>query len=219
MFKQINIGIAEDHSLFRQCLKSTLLTDEGVNVLFDVSNGQELLDNLKIHQPQVILMDIRMPVMDGEKALEQIVLSYPTIKVIIISMHNSELYIAEFIKRGARAFIAKQSDIEEVLKAIYTVCNEGYYFNDNISPSLVNEVLSSKQSESSIFTVRERLIIQLLCKEMSASYIGKQLFISTRTVEWHKKNIFDKARVKTLAGLALFAIKSNIIPNPDDAFN
>lgn len=219
MYKQISIGIAEDHLMFRQCLKSMLVTDESINVLFDVANGQELLDNLKIHQPQVILMDIRMPVMNGEKALEQVVQLYPQVKVIIISMHNSELYVADFIKKGARAFIAKHSDVVEVIKAINSVCNDGYYFNENVSPLLVNEIMRVKKPDPSELTTRERLIIQLLCKEMNASHIGEQLFISTRTVEWHKKNIFDKAGVKSLAGLALFAIKHNIIPNPDDGFN
>ncbi len=219
MIKPILVAIAEDHLLFRQGIVTMLSDEENIKVLFDVANGQELLDNLKDKRPDVILLDIRMPVMNGEEALEYISGNYPDIKVIVISMHYSDHYITHFIKNGARGFLPKNCPIESVIDAIIAVHNHGYYFDNKVSRSMITELLQTKKIPQVELTDRELLIIKLLCDEKSTAEIGEQLLISNRTVEWHKKNIFDKTSSKSLAGLAIYAIKHKIINNPEEGFD
>jgi DNA-binding NarL/FixJ family response regulator len=223
MIKPVNIAIAEDYHLFRQGIVSMLLNEPGINVIFEAANGEELITKMKLQQPQIVLMDIRMPIMDGKQALEIINNDFPGTRVIILSMHYSESYISEYIASGACSFLPKNCSIEKIIEAIYAVHKQGYYYDDRVSKSLASQLAKAKKADNPTdhgqLTEREIDIVRLLCEDKSLIEIGKDLHISVRTVEWHKKNVFEKTGAKSLAGLAVYAIKQGIVPNPEDLFN
>lgn len=218
MIKKINIAIAEDHQLLRQGMIALLKEEEGLNILFDVANGQELLDKLKEHKPDIILLDIAMPVMDGKEALEKIRVEYPEIHVIIISSYYADKYITEFIARGAKGFLPKNCDIEIVVDAIYSVYDKGYYFDTTVSRSIVDKLMESegiKIYPSDSLSDKEKEILRWICLEKTNQEISQAVFLSKRTVEWHKKNILEKTNSKTTIGLVRYAIKHKILRDSD----
>jgi len=219
MIKKINIALAEDHQLVRQGMIALLKEEEGLNILFDVSNGKELMDMLKHTRPDIILLDIAMPVMDGKDALEKIRYKYPKIHVIIITSHYNERYISEFITRGAKGFLPKNCDIEKVVDAIYSVFDQGYYFDTMVSRSIVEKLQLENfkvfPSENTL-SIKEKEILRLICMEKSNKEISENVFLSKRTVEWHKKNILEKTKSKSVIGLVKYAMKYDILLDTDN---
>lgn len=207
--------MAEDHLLFRQGLTTLLKEYEEINVLFDASNGIELLDELKKSKPDVILLDIEMPIMNGKEALLKIKEKYPAIKVIMISSYYDDAYITEYLLLGAVGFLPKHCDIEKVIDAIFAVYEQGFYFDNNISKSLLAKLMKSKAVNptlpNQILSNREIDILKLTCLEKTSKEISEELFISQRTVEWHRKQIMIKTKAKNVVGLVMYAIKNKII--------
>jgi len=207
--------LAEDHLLFRQGLTTLLKEYEEINVLFDASNGIELLDELKKSKPDVILLDIEMPIMNGKEALLKIKEKYPAIKVIMISSYYDDAYITEYLLLGAVGFLPKHCDIEKVIDAIFAVYEQGFYFDNNISKSLLAKLMKSKAVNptlpNQILSNREIEILKLTCLEKTSKEISEELFISQRTVEWHRKQIMIKTKAKNVVGLVMYAIKNKII--------
>lgn len=219
MIKKINIAIAEDHQLLRQGMISLLKEEEGLNILFDVGDGETLLECLKTYQPDVILLDIAMPLMDGKEALEKIRQKYPDINVIIVSTYYIDKFITEFIARGAKGFLPKNCDIEKVVDAIYTVHDKGYYFDTTVSRSIVDKLMESEgiaiYPSNDSLSQKEKEILRLICLEKTNQEISEILFLSKRTVEWHKKNIVEKTNSKSAIGLMRYAIKNKILRDSD----
>ena len=207
--------MAEDHLLFRQGLTTLLKEYEEINVLFDASNGIELLDELKKSKPDVILLDIEMPIMNVKEALLKIKEKYPAIKVIMISSYYDDAYITEYLLLGAVGFLPKHCDIEKVIDAIFAVYEQGFYFDNNISKSLLAKLMKSKAVNptlpNQILSNREIDILKLTCLEKTSKEISEELFISQRTVEWHRKQIMIKTKAKNVVGLVMYAIKNKII--------
>jgi DNA-binding NarL/FixJ family response regulator len=215
MKKPINIALAEDHLLLRQGLITLFKEYEEIKVLFDVSNGKELLDELKKSKPDVILLDIEMPIMNGKEALLKIKEKYPALKVIMISSYYDDAYITEYLLLGAVGFLPKHFDIEKVIDAIFAVYEQGYYFDNKISTSLVVKLMKSKAVNptlpNQILSNREIEILKLTCLEKTSKEISEELFISQRTVEGHRKQIMIKTKAKNVVGLVMYAIKNKII--------
>lgn len=213
--KSISIAIVDDHLLMRQGLISLLKEFEQINILFDVSNGLEMLDQLKIHKPDIVLLDIEMPVMNGRKALTKMQEIYPDIKIIILSTHYSDAFIEEYIVSGANGFLPKESDIEIIIDAINDVYKNGYYYDNKISPSLVSKLRKSFKARASVqpasLTDQEKRIIKLFCMGKTAVGISEELFISKRTVEWHKENIYRKLEIRNTAELIKYALINTIV--------
>lgn len=215
MKEKINVGIAEDHLLVRQGMVSLLREFEELNILFDVGDGKELMSQLKESKPDVILLDIEMPHMNGREALEKIKIRYPKIKVIIISMHFEEPYIIEFIKKGANGFLPKNVDIEFIVDAIYSAHHEGYYFDSKVSKVLAANLINPHVGESaqaiSVLSDREIQILKYVCFERTNREIGEILNLSQRTIEGHRKSILKKTGAKTSMGMVIYAIKNKYI--------
>jgi DNA-binding NarL/FixJ family response regulator len=224
MIKKIKLALAEDHQLVRQGMIALLKEEEGLNILFDVSNGKELMDKLKNSKPDIILMDIAMPIMNGREALEKITQKYPKINVIIITSHYSDKYIAEFITRGAKGFLPKHCDIEKVVDAIYSVHAQGYYFDPTVSRSIVEKLVMSENARifpsDTLLSEKEIEILRLVCMEKTNQEISDVVFLSKRTVEWHKNNILEKTNSKSVISLVRYAIKNGILDaiNDDEDF-
>ena len=211
---QISVAVAEDFAMVRQGLVALLNRNEGIEVKFDVENGLELIQTLESSPVDVVLLDLDMPVMNGHEALKILHKDYPSIHVIIISMHDSKDFVGECILGGAKGFLPKNSDIEKVVEAIQCVVEHGYYLNEKLSPGLLMSLLSdgvpSKDEPVSEFTEREIEVVQLLCQEKTAKEISEILFLSPRTVETHRTRIFDKTNSKNVAGMVVYAIKNGI---------
>lgn len=208
------VGLAEDHNIVRQGLVSLLKIEESTRVLFDVSNGAELLEELKKDvKPDVILLDLEMPILDGRKALEIITSKYPFIKVIILSMHTKLDFISECIAIGAHGFLSKDNDFDIIVDAIHAVIVKGFYFDENVSKSLVTE-LRRKPLPTNGFTeplnAVDIQVIQLICEGHKTPKIAELLFLSQRTIEGRRLNIYRKTQTSNLVELVVYAIKNGI---------
>jgi len=222
MNKPIRIALAEDHALFREGLASLLKEEEELTLVFEASNGEELLEGLKKHKVDVVLLDLNMPVLDGKQTLNLLMAKYSKVRTIVLTMFDSESYIMETIRLGARGFLAKNCSIEKVVDAIYAVHEQGYYFHDEVSKSqlfrLVNDVGIEPSFQNEPLSARERTILELICNEKKNNEIADLLCISVRTVEVHRQNLLRKTNSKNVAGLVIFAIKEgyySIFPESD----
>jgi DNA-binding NarL/FixJ family response regulator len=215
MAKRINIGIADDHLVLRQGLVSLLKEYDNLNVILDVNNGKELMEELKTKKPDIILLDIEMPVMNGGVALEKIRVKYPTLKVIIMSMHFNDGYIIEYIKKGACAFLPKNCDIDKIVEAIHSVHKNGYYFDDKVSAAMAATIKRMSFEQDLVpgtdFTKRELEILRLVCKKKSSTDIATELNLSNRTVEGHRYNIARKIGITDPEELIRFAIETKLV--------
>ncbi len=216
MSKYINIGIADDHLLLRQGLVSLLKEYSDLRVIVDVNNGRELMEALKTSKPDIVLLDIEMPIMNGREALEKITLKYPGIKVIIMSMHFNDAYIIEFIKNGACAFLPKNCDVDKILDAILSVYEVGYYYDHRVSLAMANLLKNAPFDIDGLvidteFTKRELDILKLICQKKTNTQIANALNLSTRTVEGHRYRISKKTNTNSTLELIEYAIDHKFI--------
>lgn len=211
----IRIGIADDHVLLREGLKALLLEYEQITVLFDVGNGIELLNAIKKKQPEIILLDLEMPGMNGMQVLEVIKIKYPLLKVIVLTNYYSDSHLIEFISKGASAFLPKNYDIEKIMDAIYTVHEKGFYYDkhtDEILKSRLNLLFQNKQaSNNTCLTNRELSIIRMVCSGMSNKDIANQLNLSVRTIEGNRYSISKKTNTHNALALLDYATKNKIL--------
>lgn len=212
----INIAIAEDQVLFRKGIISLLNTFNTVTVCIEAGNGKELLENLSkssdtIH---ICLIDLNMPILNGIETMKQIRKLYPSIKNIILTIHEEEKYIHKLIEEGANAYLAKNTNPDELEKALHAVIKQDYYFNDASIKAMHNNLKGKKNKSiytSSIdLTRREKEILNLICQEFTSQEIAQKLFISESTANGHRNNLLLKIGCKNTAGLVLFAIKNDL---------
>lgn len=211
---KIVIGIAEDHDLVREGMVALLKGSELIQVAFDVNNGKDALEACKEFSPDILLLDIEMPVMSGKEVLKVIKVKYPKIRVIIVSAFFAEPFVVEFIKTGANAFLPKNCNSAKVIEAIVSVYNQGAYFDSDVSimlaRQLAGEKLNAKTSNIS-FTPTEISIITLICKNKINKEIAETLALSQRTVEWHRSNIMRKINSKNVSALIIYAIQNRLV--------
>lgn len=184
-------------------------------MVFDVSNGEELLLELNKTTIDILILDIEMPIMNGFEALQLISKNHPVIKVIILSSYYENEMIYQALTLGAKGFLPKHADIETVIEAINHVADNNYFFDEKITPQLISRLQTSsrelKQNELSLLSERELEVLPLICEGLKNKEIANKLFISERTVENHRKNIFVKTNSKNAFGLIVYAIKNGLI--------
>lgn len=211
----INIAFAEDQVLFRKGMISLLETFENINVCIEAENGQDLLDKLSSSKDtiDIALIDINMPQLNGIETLDQLRRTFPSIKTIILTVHEEDKFIHKLIEEGANAYLAKNAAPDEVKKAIEGVVANDYYFNEKTITVMVNYNKTKKQKgiQQGIeeITKREKEVLSLICKEYTSQEIGEKLFISESTVNGHRNNLLAKTQARNTAGLVLFAIRNN----------
>jgi DNA-binding NarL/FixJ family response regulator len=213
--EKINIAVVDDQQLFRQGLVSLLKENKNLNILFEAENGNDLLEKLKVKLPDVILLDIEMPVLDGIETTMKLKSKYPDIKIIILTMHDEEEMIVHLIEKGAHGFLPKNEDIESVIDSIFSVHENGYFFNDRISKAMVRGLMSAKKIEPKFQDIelneRELEVIRLLCKEQTSPEIAQQMHLSTKTVDNYRVTLIKKLKVKNSIGLVMYAVKRGLI--------
>lgn len=213
----IGVAIVDDQHLFRQSLASLIQTVDNLVLVADAANGQEFANMLPklTSEVNVVLVDLDMPIMNGvllNKLLQQ---EYPDIKVIILSAHAEERIMAQMLEDGASAYLAKNCDKDELVLAIQTVHTAGYYINKSALKALKNSsyiknISLQQQDHSSLLTIREVQVLQLICQEFTNAEIADKLFISVRTVEGHRNKLLEKTGCQSTAGLVIFAIKHKL---------
>lgn len=213
--KPINLAIADDHKIFRNGLKATLEDCADLNLIIEASNGKELIGQLATRTPDVILMDIKMPEMDGMQTTAHIHQNFKDIKVLALSMHNEDKYIVDMMKAGASGYLLKNAEPEEIIEAITTVHNKGFYFNEHLSVTLIKQLVGPGHDNAPQQNIelndREIEVLKLVCQEYSNQEIADKIFLSVRTVEGYRARLFEKTGSKNLVGLVIFAIKNGII--------
>ncbi|PBQ34033.1 hypothetical protein CNR22_20370 [Sphingobacteriaceae bacterium] len=216
--KKIKMMVAEDHKLVRELLfKEIPLYSDRVEMVGAAKNGIELLQLLKEHIPDIILLDIYMPEMDGWKVLKVLQTDYPNIKTIMLSSEFDTLTVKEAILKGARAYIDKlDGTMEEIVAAIDSVSEDGFYFNDLIAQEIIIKLRSGKDIsslEGESFSDREVEIMRMICDGMQVKEIAHSMNISAGTVKYHKANVFRKTESKTNMDLLKYAIRKGIFNN------
>ena len=214
----IKVLITDDHVLYRAGVKPALSAKKDVKVIAEADNGMHLLNMLKMIQPDVILLDIQMPVMDGIGALPEIKKNWPHIKVIMLTMMDDHSMITKLMELGANSYLSKTSDSEVIYEAIKTCYEQEYFFNALTNKALLNNLKSKNnmtpqkmvQAEANL-TDKEMLILRLMCEEKSTKEIADIVELSPRTVEAIRDKLKVKTGAKSTAGLILYAVKNNLL--------
>jgi DNA-binding NarL/FixJ family response regulator len=214
--KKIKLAIADDHKIFRNGLKATLEDCADFDLVLEASNGKQLIGMLSTITPDVILMDIKMPEMDGIQTTAYVKQHFGQIKILALSMFNEDKYIVDMMKAGASGYLLKNAEPEEIIEAISTVYDKDYYFNEHLSITLIRQLAGNTHSVNfgqslSDFNEREIEVLKLVCQEYSNQEIADKICLSVRTVEGYRARLFEKTKSKNLVGLVIFAIKTGII--------
>lgn len=218
MTDAIKIVITDDHVLYRAGVKTELSAKKDIKVIGEADNGMHLLNMLKMIQPDVILLDIQMPIMDGIGALPEIKKNWPHIKVIMLTMMDDHSMITKLMELGANSYLSKTSDSEVIYEAIKTCYEQEYYFNSLTNKALLtnlktkNSITAQKVAQpEAALNEKELLILRLMCEEKSTKEIAEIVDLSPRTVEAIRDKLKVKTGAKSTAGLILYAVKNNIL--------
>ncbi|RAI95377.1 response regulator [Algoriphagus yeomjeoni] len=217
----IKIVLADDHELVRDGIKSLLESENEFHVVAEASDGKEALEVIAVQNPDLLIVDIRMPRMNGLEVVKEMTKSFPKIKKLVLSMHDSEEYVVEAIQAGADGYLLKGSSKSEFLKALHTISNGGKFFAGDVSAYIINNFVngSTKTSskpegipeELSNLTNREKQILELILEGKGNTEIADALEISKRTAEVHRFNLMKKMNVKNLVELTTKSRELNLI--------
>jgi len=210
------IAIADDHSMFRKGLIALINLFPGYQVLFDAANGKELIGKLNPDQlPDIILMDINMPEMDGYAATEWLHNHYLEIKVLALSTMDSETAIIRMVKSGAKGYVLKDADTDELKLAFDEVLHRGYFYNETITRKVIQAVTTLTDANNKTGTFvnlsdREIEFLKFVCTELTYKEIADKMFVSARTIEGYRDALCEKLELKTRVGLAMYAVKNGL---------
>jgi DNA-binding NarL/FixJ family response regulator len=220
--KTINVAIADDQILFRKGMVSIVNTFDNVQISIEAGSGKELLeafDEAEI-KPDVILLDLSMPELNGVETTKVLHQKYPFIKIIILSVYSEDRFVTHLMELGVNGYLFKNVEPVEVEKAIWAVVEKDFYFNEAFLAAMKNRMIGKKprlliqDDIPSTLTQRELDVLDLICKQMTTQEIADKLFISVRTVDGHRNNLLEKTGMRNTAGLVVFAIKHNLLdPN------
>ncbi|MEO8658803.1 MAG: response regulator transcription factor [Bryobacteraceae bacterium] len=212
----IRILLADDHTVVRKGLRMLLEGQAGFSVIADAADGREAVALAEMHSPDVVVMDVAMPSLNGIEAARQIVMKAPRTAVVFLSMHSDEAYVLKALKAGARAYLLKDSAEYDLINAIRAV-NEGKaFFSPAISKMLVEDYMTQMRGRGvedsyELLTTREREILQLLAEGKNNKEVAGLLNLSLYTVETHRSNIFQKLNLHSSAELILYAVRKGVI--------
>ncbi|MBR7887733.1 response regulator transcription factor [Marinomonas sp. A79] len=209
MTKKIRVLLVDDHMLVLDGLQARLELEDNIDIIATASNGLEALEKAAETQPDLVLMDVSMPVLNGLEATKRFKSEQPKVKVLMLSMHNDKEYILSLIQSGANGYVLKDVSSEELVQAIGTVCQGGTYFSSGASEALFSPSVAPKQCDE--LSKREIAVLKEVAIGLSNKEIASTLSISVRTVETHRQNIKNKLDIHSSAGLVKYAIEHNLI--------
>jgi DNA-binding NarL/FixJ family response regulator len=212
----IKVAIADDHKIFRKGVVLSLRPYTNIKFVQEAENGDELLQGLPLSQPDVVLMDLRMPVKDGMETTKILSKQYPHIHVIVLSMFEDERFVYHMMDNGAHGYLLKNAEPQEIRKAIMEVSEKGYYLNGFVNRILLKrsharqKITPNVNSEITL-NDKEKDVLKFICMEFTAQEIAQKMDISPRTVEAIKDRMMERFGSKNTAGLVFFAVKNNLV--------
>lgn len=210
----IRIIVADDNRLLRELLVNNLVDSKDIEVVAEVNDGKEAVAKSKDLRPDIVLMDIDMPVLDGVEATVKILRDFPEVRVIALSGHSNKIYIKKMLEAGAAGYLNKNCEYDELIKAIHTVHSGNKYLSEEITDIVIKDYLGREdelsESESEL-TAREIEILRLIVDGFPVSSIAERLFVSVKTINTHRQNILEKLNLKSTADLVKYALRRGII--------
>lgn len=214
MSKRIKIIIAEDHALYRDGLKTMLKSHSDFDIIAEAENGSTLIKLFEFHKPDVVLMDINMPILNGIEATKFITDHFNETKVIAITMNDEKSSIMDMMDAGANGYVLKSEDKEEIIKAINSVMNGDDYYSKNVESSIINLIQSKKSNDdykkTIYFNEKELKLINYLCEELNSDEIAKTMFLSKKTIDGLRLKIKNELNVRNSIGIVKYAIKNGL---------
>jgi len=218
--RKIKVHIADDHQLLIDGIEAVLSSEENIEIVGSSLNGEDVLNWFASNEADILILDINMPKVDGISVLQSFLKNGIQQKVIVLSSYDDTKLIKEVLKIGASGFLAKKCAGKNIVEAINQVYSGKHYFSESVKDKLLasftNNYLNIDEisKESSFFsslTPRETDVLKLICKQLNSKEISTELHISINTVETHRKNLINKLKVKNVVGLAIYALKNNIV--------
>src|ERR1700741_660294 len=205
----IKVSIADDHKIFRDGIKMALKNKDYLRILWEAEDGKDLVHKMQIKRPDVLLMDIRMPEVDGINAIGLLRKEYEDVKIIVLTMYDD-------LEMSPNAYLTKTTDPDEIYQAILTCMNDDFYFNDLVNKAVLSKLQTKRQVRQFYpspikFSEKEIRILKLLAEDKTTEEISKEVFLSTRTIETIRQNIKQKVGAKTIAGLVMYAMRNKLL--------
>ncbi len=214
--KTIRLAIADDHKIFRDGIRMALKDREYIKILWEAEDGKDMTHKLKMKEPDVLLMDIRMPEIDGIDAIKLIRHEYENLKIIVLSMYDDQEIITKMMEMGANSYLTKTTEADEIYNAILTCMNEDFYFNDLVNTAVLLKLQHKKTvrrfyPNTIKFTEKELRIMKLISEDKTTEEISKEVFLSPRTIETIRQSMKQKVGAKTIAGLVMYAMRNKLL--------
>lgn len=212
----IKVAIADDHKIFRKGVILSLRPFTNIKFVLEAENGEELLNGIATAEPDVVLMDLRMPLKDGIETTKVVSKQYPNIHVIVLSMYEDERFVSHMMENGANGYLLKNAEPQEIRRAIMDVYEKGYYLNNFVNRILLKKAHAKQKVVPTLnneitLSDRERDVLKFICMEFTAQEIAQKMEISPRTVEAIKDRLMERFGSKNTAGLVFFAVKNNLV--------
>lgn len=218
--RKIKLALCDDHNLFRVGMASILTQVPDFELILEAANGQELIDKIPRKTPDVVLLDLQMPVLDGTATADYLRENYPLIKIVVLTMHDEDRMVLHLLEKGVSGYLLKDADPGEVEKAIRKVMDDGVYLNDFVSRAMLRKMTNTstvvKQpstfyNSKVLLSEREKEVLKLICEGLSTAEISEKIFLSPRTVEGHRLRILEKTGTRNTAGMVAYAFKNNLV--------
>jgi len=227
MNRKIKISLVDDHTLFRNAVSKVIQFDDRFEVVLEAGDGQDFINKIeplsKEELPEIVFLDINMPVLDGIKTVEWLKKNQPIIKIIILSMYSNHDMVSKLVKMGVNAFLTKNVEVDEIKKAIFSIYKDGFYYSKFVAECLRQSLLESNWQGITLdkdkevkelwdqLSERQREFVELACSELTYSDIAERMKVSTKTIDGYRDLLFFNFGVKTRVGLVLLAIRNNLV--------
>ena len=212
----IKVAIADDHKIFRDGIRMALKDKDYLKIIWEAEDGRDLVHKMLLKKPDVLLMDIRMPEVDGINAIGILRKEYEEVKIIVLTMYDDQEMISKMMEMGANAYLTKTTDPEEIYQAILACMNDDFYFNDLVNKAVLSKLQTKRQVRQFYpdpikFSEKEVKILRLLAQDKTTEEISKEVFLSPRTIETIRQNMKTKVGAKTIAGLIMYGMRNKLI--------
>jgi len=212
----IKVAIADDHKIFRKGVILSLRPYHNIKFVLEAENGEELIQGVEAAQPDIVLMDLKMPVKDGIETTKYLNKHFPSIRILILTMYEDERFVGHLMDSGANGYLLKSTDPEEIKQGIMDVMRTGFYLNNFVNRVLIKKNYAKQKFNPNLNTEvtiseREKEVLSLVCMEYTAQEIAQKMDISSRTVEAIKDRLMERFGVKNSVGLVFFAMKNSLI--------
>ena len=212
----IKVAIADDHKIFRKGVILSLRSYHNIKFVLEAENGEELIQGLEKANPDIILMDLKMPVKDGIETTKYVNKNFPAIRILILTMYEDERFVGHLMDSGANGYLLKSTDPEEIRQAIMDVMRTGFYLNNFVNRVLIKKNYARQKfnpnlNNEIVISDKEKEVLSLVCLEYTAQEIAQKMDISARTVEAIKDRLMERFGVKNSVGLVFYAMKNSLI--------